>query len=165
MFVARLPSPICHAPGDEKSAVPWVVKIQSRGEAKYSQAGHVFPRLCLQGKSSAILPRVVSAIGNLAGFISQRASPCVRTSPFSAGKTVSCGIAHTTKRKGSSTAGSDRREVSRELQNPRAFLLELRRRLRKEEGAACSNAILINHIAKKGNQRKSFKLQMARLGN
>lgn len=49
--------------------------------------------------------------------------------------------------------------------NPRAFLVELRKHLTKEEGAACSNAVLINHIAKKGNQRKSFKLQMARFGN
>lgn len=132
---------------------------------KYSQAGHVFPLPCLQGRSSAALPCTVSAVGDLAELISQRASLCVRTSPFSPGKQISRGIAHTKKRKGSSTAGSDRREVSCELQNPRVFLLELRKHLRKEEGAARSNAILINHIAKKGNQRKSFKLQMARLGN
>lgn len=156
---------MCHVPGDEKRASARVVKIQSRGEVKYSQAGHVFPLLCLQSKSSTILPCIASAVGNLAGLSSQRACLCVRTSPFSPGKQISRGVAHTKKRKGSSTAGSDRREVSCELQNPRAFLLELRKRLRKKEGAACSNAVLINHIAKKGNQRKSFKLQMARLGN
>ena len=157
MFVARLPSPICHVPGDEKRAFPQAVKIQSRGEVKYSGQGMCF--LCSVCEENPV------PFCHLAGLISQRASLCVRTSPFSPGKQISCGIAHTKKRKGSSTAGSDRREVSCELQNPKAFLLELRKRLKKEEGAACSNAILINHIAKKGNQRKSFKLQMARLGN
>lgn len=160
--MARLPSPIRRVPAE--SALLWLVRIQSRGEVKYNQAGHVFPLLCLQRKSSAILPCIVSAVGNWADLISQSIS-LESTSPFGPGKQLSCGIAHTRKRKGRSTAGSDRREVSCELQNPRAFLLELRKCLRKEEGAACSNAVLINHIAKKGNQRKSFKLQMARLGN
>lgn len=113
----------------------------------------------------AVSPGVACAVGNLAGLTSRSASLCVRTSLFSPGKQISGGIADAKKRKASSTAGSDRREVSCEPQNPRAFLVELRKHPRKEEGAACSNAILINHVAKKGNQRKSFKLQMARLGN
>lgn len=66
-----------HVPGDEKGGghlAPWVVKIQSRGEMKYSQVGQAIPLLRLQGKSSTILPCVVSAFGNLAGLISQKAS-------------------------------------------------------------------------------------------
>lgn len=52
----------------------------------------------------------------------QRASPCVRTSPCSPGKELSRGITDPKERKGSSTAGSDRREVSCELQKSQGFL-------------------------------------------
>lgn len=136
----------CHDPGDEKSI---------RGcEYSEQRAREIFPgAMCFP--SCQVNPLLLQcAGGSLAGLMSWM-------SPFPPMKQVSL----PKKRKGSSTAGSDRREVSCELQDPRAFLRELRKHLRKEEGAACSNAILINHIAKKGNQRKSFKLQMARLGN
>lgn len=52
----------------------------------------------------------------------QGAFLCVRTSPCSPGKESSHGITHPKERKGSSAAGSDRREVSCELQKSQGIL-------------------------------------------